>query len=89
VFKLQDKLPDVARTMPASAKAALKDIHAFIAGAGAMPTGEELHQKLHESKEFKAIYLAFLGKESGPKAGWFLSSLPREFVLQRLEEASA
>jgi lysyl-tRNA synthetase class 1 len=54
-----------------------------------MPSGEELHAELHKTKEFKAVYLAFLAKESGPKAGWFLSSLPRDFVLARLAEASA
>jgi len=37
---------------------------------------------------FSAIYLAFLGKDSGPQAGWFLAALDREFVLRRLEEAA-
>lgn len=89
VFKLQESLPEAAKNLPDSAKAALKGLHDFISAKEAMPTGEELHAELHKSKEFKAIYLAFLGKESGPKAGWFLASLPREFVLQRLAEASA
>lgn len=88
VFKLQDTLPEAAAALPESAKAAMKDLHAFISGAEAMPSGEAIQAKLHESKEFKGVYLAFLGKESGPKAGWFLSVLPREFVLTRLEEAS-
>jgi len=35
---------------------------------------------------FSAIYLSFLGKESGPKAGWFLSVLDRKFLEKRLEE---
>jgi lysyl-tRNA synthetase class 1 len=60
-------------------------------------TGEELHNRIHDlkaemgisSKEgFSAIYLAFLGKDSGPQAGWFLASLDRAFVLTRLREAS-
>ena len=50
---------------------------------------EEIHGKLHELKAFKEIYLIFLGKDHGPKAGWFLASLSREFVLRRLQEASA
>ncbi len=37
---------------------------------------------------FKAIYLAFLGKDHGPKAGWLLASLDSEFVRNRLSEAS-
>jgi lysyl-tRNA synthetase class 1 len=89
VFKLQDSLPDAAKALPDTAKAALRGLHDFIASRDEMPSGEELHAELHKSKEFKAIYLAFLGKESGPKAGWFLSSLPRGFVLGRLAEASA
>jgi len=89
VFKLQDSLPEVAKNLPDTAKAALKALHDFIESRDTMPTGEELHTELHKSKEFKAIYLAFLGKESGPKAGWFLSVLERDFVLRRLAEASA
>jgi lysyl-tRNA synthetase class 1 len=33
---------------------------------------------------FEAIYLAFFGRRSGPRAGALLSFLPREFVLTRL-----
>lgn len=37
---------------------------------------------------FKAIYTSFLGKDHGPKAAWLLQSLDREFVKERLIEAS-
>ncbi|MCQ1534543.1 lysine--tRNA ligase [Methanosarcina sp. KYL-1] len=37
---------------------------------------------------FKAIYTAILGQSSGPKAGWFLSSFEKEFLVQRFREAS-
>lgn len=59
--------------------------------------GEELHNRIHDLKSeigltpkdaFSAIYLAFLGKDSGPQAGWFLASLDRAFVIARLREAS-
>ncbi len=59
--------------------------------------GEELHARIHSLKTelglrpkdaFAAIYLAFLGKESGPQAGWFLAALDRAFVLGRLQEAA-
>jgi lysyl-tRNA synthetase, class I len=59
--------------------------------------GETLHARLHELKAemglspreaFGAIYQAFLGKESGPQAGWFLTALDRAFVLRRLREAA-
>jgi lysyl-tRNA synthetase class I len=35
---------------------------------------------------FAAIYLAFLGRPNGPKAGWLLTSLPADFVRKRLDE---
>jgi len=37
---------------------------------------------------FKAIYTAVLGQQSGPKAGWFLSSLEKDFLVQRFKAAS-
>jgi len=59
--------------------------------------GEELHSELHEVKKsmeispkdaFSAIYLSFLGKESGPQAGWLLASLDHDFVATRLYNMS-
>ncbi len=86
VFKLQESMPSVQLTD--AQKAALAGLRAMLE-ANPSATAEDIHTKLHESKEFKAVYLAFLAKESGPKAGWFLASLPRDFVLARLAEASA
>jgi len=60
-------------------------------------TGEQLHARLHELKAemglspreaFGAIYEAFLGKDSGPQAGWLLAALDRQFVLSRLWEVA-
>ncbi len=36
---------------------------------------------------FAALYAAFLGRSSGPRAGWLLASLDRPFVLERLQAA--
>ena len=36
---------------------------------------------------FSALYQIFLGQEKGPRAGFFLSNLPRQFVLDRMTEA--
>jgi len=33
---------------------------------------------------FEALYRALIGKTSGPRAGWFLSMLPREWLVTRL-----
>ncbi len=43
-----------------------------------------------DAKEaFAGIYLAFLGKPSGPRAAWFLLQYPKDDVIKRLEEASS
>lgn len=56
--------------------------------------GEWFHKAIYEIKEaagiepkelFSALYLALIGKESGPRAGWFLSILPREWLVKRLK----
>lgn len=98
VFKLHDTLPEDARHLSDIQKTALLQLLSFLEESVAMPDGEALHHKLHEIKEtaaippaelFSAIYLSFLGKSFGPKAGWFLSVLDREYVLRRLREATA
>jgi lysyl-tRNA synthetase class 1 len=38
---------------------------------------------------FNALYLAFLGRPNGPRAGWLLASLERDFVIGRLTEAGS
>jgi lysyl-tRNA synthetase class 1 len=48
---------------------------------------EEL--ELKPSKAFQAIYLAILGQDFGPKAGWFVAALDPKFVVTRFKEASA
>ena len=98
VFKLQDELPDNAKNLSEVQKKALSELHQYIQETSEMPSGEDIQHKLHEMKEalaiapqelFGALYLAFLGKSYGPKIGWFLSVLDKEFVLKRLKEASA
>jgi lysyl-tRNA synthetase class 1 len=39
-------------------------------------------------KAFAAIYVSFIGKDHGPKAGIFLSQYPKEKVIERLREVS-
>ncbi len=43
---------------------------------------------LQARKAFEAIYRAFLGRPSGPRAGWLLASLEPEFVYRRTWAAS-
>ncbi len=37
---------------------------------------------------FAALYLSFLGRLNGPRAGWLLASVDHEFVVQRLRDAA-
>ena len=45
-------------------------------------------QGLPNGRAFAALYLAFLGRLNGPRAGWLLASLEPSFVLTRLHEAA-
>jgi lysyl-tRNA synthetase, class I len=92
VFKLQDTLPQGARTLSDIQRKALTATHDAFTN---LPTwsGEAIHAALHSVKEqtgiapkdfFTSFYRAFLDKESGPKLGWFLSTLDKTFVLERL-----
>jgi len=57
---------------------------------------ENIHNAIHETSgnekiqmktAFKTIYQILLGQENGPRAGYFLSNLDKDFVLNRFEEA--
>ncbi len=49
-----------------------------VAGEAALPAG----------RAFGAVYLAFLGRPNGPRAGWLLASLEPGFVVGRLRLAA-
>jgi lysyl-tRNA synthetase class I len=44
---------------------------------------------LPAGRMFGALYRSFLGQPNGPRAGWLLASLPRDFVVDRLRAASS
>ena len=43
----------------------------------------------HRAGAFAALYLSFLGRPNGPRAGWLLAGLDQQFVARRLREAAA
>lgn len=43
---------------------------------------------LPAGRAFGAVYLAFLGRTNGPRAGWLLASLDHAFVVDRLRAAA-
>lgn len=95
IFSVQEKLPAEAKKLSKEQKEFLERIKKILEDSEKI-TGDELHQEIHKLKKelkinprdaFAAIYLIFIGKDSGPQAGWFLASLEREFVIKRIEEA--
>ncbi len=96
-FTLADgDVPEAARHLSPEQKSALTHVLGYIEQHATLD-GQELHTALHEMRKnsglsagdfFGALYLSFLGKSSGPKAGWFLSVLNREFIIARLKEVT-
>jgi len=93
-FTIQEDLPNETKSLNDEQKEFLAKIGDVISSQEKL-SGEELHQKIHALKTemgippkeaFSAIYLAFLGKDSGPQAGWLLASLDKDFVIKRLKE---
>jgi lysyl-tRNA synthetase class 1 len=54
--------------------------------AAIFATAKELD--LPAGRAFAVLYLAFLGRSSGPRAGWLLAALDRSFVVERLRAAA-
>lgn len=91
-FTLQKALPPVAKDLKSEQKQALLKI------AERLQPGmdaETVHKLVYALKEemglnpadiFKAIYLALLGKENGPRVGMFLATLDTAFVQKRFRE---
>ena len=46
-----------------------------------------VNEKIPIKIAFQAIYQIILGQEKGPRAGYFLSNLDKDFVLKRVKEA--
>lgn len=63
-----------------------------LAAAPADADGGWFHDAIYEFKTdemgpkqlFQALYRLIINKDSGPRAGWFLSILPREWLIKRL-----
>lgn len=65
-----------------------------IMAAPADADGDWFHKAIYEFKDasglapkelFSTLYRALIGQESGPRAGWFLSILPRDWLIKRLK----
>jgi lysyl-tRNA synthetase class 1 len=93
----RDGLPQSARELDGEQRGFLADVAAALA-TGAAWDGEALQTAIFDAakqvglpagRAFAAIYSAFLGQQSGPRAGWLLAALEPEFVIGRLRAAAA
>jgi lysyl-tRNA synthetase class 1 len=99
---VQERLPEEVRELGEDQRLYLGAlaIAAEKAGAGTDPaaaTGEAWQGRIFEvaqaaaiptGRAFGALYVAFLDRINGPRAGWLLSSLDPAFVIHRLREAA-
>lgn len=76
-----------------SEQAFLRALSDKVAHAPENADGVWFHERIYELREvsglppkemFSALYRALIGKTSGPRAGWFLSILPRTWLVERL-----
>ena len=96
IFEIQKTAPEATKDFSDIQKKAISKVADYIEKQTKLG-GQEVHTALHgireetgiEAKEFfSALYISLLGKESGPKAGWFLSVLEKSFLEKRLREVS-
>lgn len=89
-FALADSPPD---GLPEAEQAFLKTLADKIEAAPAEADGEWFHKAIYELRDtsglepkqmFGALYRTLIGKDRGPRAGWFLSILPRDWLVKRL-----
>lgn len=93
-FEVKDELPSVE--LSDAQKQFLLELAGRLEDTGELD-GPEMHQVIYSAKEaadikpgeaFQSLYRLILDKDSGPKAGYFLSSLEREWLIKRLRQES-
>lgn len=71
----------------------MKELSDKIENSPETADGEWFHQAIYELRDssglspkelFQTIYKAIINKDSGPRAGWFLSILPKDWLIKRL-----
>jgi len=91
-FKLLDDISSV--TLDESQRKFLDLLSEKISSAPPEADGTWFHTAIYELKGelelapklmFSTLYQVLIGKDSGPRAGWFLSILPRDWLITRLK----
>src|SRR6478736_4632767 len=95
---IQDELPAAASEMTDDMRRYLRAVAIAAETLPEYPGGAQWQNLLFKAavglgmrtnrQSFAAIYLAFIGRENGPRAGWLLASLDKDFVVRRLLEAA-
>ena len=93
-FKVQETLPPQVKSFSDGQKQALSILADDIEHG---MSGQEIHDNIYDIAEktdikgkqvFEAVYQSLLGIKSGPRAGYFLEALEKDFVVDRFKEAS-
>jgi lysyl-tRNA synthetase class 1 len=96
VVSVRDELPPESDALDERQRAFLAGL-ADAADRGRPDSGEAWQALIFEvaraldlpaGRAFGALYLAFLGRSNGPRAGWLLASLDRGFVVDRARAAA-
>jgi lysyl-tRNA synthetase class 1 len=91
-FELQESVDE--SKFSEEQKAYLAALSEKISNAPEDADGMWFHQAIYEFKDhtnlqpkelFTTLYQALIAKDSGPRAGWFLSLLPRDWLIRRLK----
>jgi lysyl-tRNA synthetase class 1 len=95
-FRVAEELPpEAVRRLTEKQKLGLARLADDISARDYTPL--ELHNRIYEvgreiglepDELFRAVYLVLLGRDSGPRAGSFISVLDRDFVVSRFREAA-
>ena len=99
-FSVSPTLPAAAKSLTGPQRTYLRRLAEDLDGAEPDTMQQEMYELAKElglvrpdgkvaQDAFAAIYLALIGKPSGPKAGWLVASLDRDFVRRRFAEAAA
>jgi lysyl-tRNA synthetase, class I len=95
-MEVRSTLPEEAAALDHAQRAYVEAL-ASAASAPAIRGGDAWQAAIFETaaglgvpapKAFEALYLAFLGRRNGPRAGWLLAGLEPAFVIGRLREAA-
>jgi len=94
-FTIQKELPEEVNSFGEDEKYALGSLISHLTALEDWTAGN-LHNSVYiigtetdinPKKIFTALYIAILGQKRGPRIGWFLEALGRDFVMKRLIKA--